>query len=104
MSSHQQMVEDFALACIRANKMMLDNVGISINEATLPTWAQLKADRDRLYGSRWLSRIWCQWIRPRLMPTRQRRYLAAYQISETAHRVAFMAAVLEQGEKMGYVE
>ena len=98
------MIVAFALAVQRENTMFLDNVGIRIDFASLPTWPRLRETRDRLFGRGLVGRFWCRKVRPRLMPNRQRQYRAEYEIADKAHRVEFMRAVLEKGKKEGYYD
>ncbi len=45
---------------------MLDNVGIYVNLSNLPSAQKFQAARRRKYGTHWLSRFWCQKLRPHL--------------------------------------
>ena len=81
----------------RQNKHLLDNFGITIKLSELPIWPIYKIDYANLYGSSWLSRLWCQHIRPRIMPARQARYEKRYKESRAVFLQQHMNAVLELG-------
>ena len=76
---------------------ILDNIGIKVNMRELPSFPLYEYASERLYGTHWLSRLWCRRLRPRLMPARQAE---AERIMDDARRhmqMDFISAVLETG-------
>lgn len=56
--------------------------------------------RRQYWGTWWPSRLWCQWVRPRLMPGRQAEIEAAWEYAEFLWRQDVFNAVLEAGKKV----
>jgi len=89
----------FCEAALRHNKLLIDNVGITINETELPSWELFKYCRQKVYGTHWLSRFWCRHIRPFVAPKKQMDLLIDFAAAELQWRTDFMNAILERGSK-----
>ena len=83
------------------SKSLLDNFGIRVPMAELPTWPIFLVCSGALYGSGWPSRFWCCILRPRLQPEQQQLFEQAYQEAARLHRQALLNRVLEAGEGLG---
>ena len=90
-------ISELGLSLYRQSTLMWDNLGIHINTADLPTAETHKAANRVYYGTHWLSRIYCQRLRPRLQPRKHAELKAAWQQAQHEHQQAFMLAVLEKG-------
>jgi hypothetical protein len=95
-----QFVEAFR----RQLAMMFDNLGIHVNMSKLPSAEKLRAARQELYGTHWLSRLYCRKIRPYLYPEKHRGLVRDVDTLEGLQRIEFLNEVLKQGKSAGYIE
>lgn len=75
---------------------IIDNIGIHVNVRGLPTFERYRAAASAYYGTDWLGRAWCKYIRPILAPRQHAKRLNEYHIQLYLHRQAFLIAVLSQ--------
>jgi len=84
----------------RESAMILDNLGITIEMATLPSWPLRNYLSGQLFGRNRLTWFWCVYIRPWLMPKRQAEIQEAFEIVGNHVRQELLAAVIEKGQSV----
>ena len=95
---------DLARAIERQSAVLLNNMGISVDMSKLPTAAGYQNACAAFYGVGWLGRFWAKHVRQRIAPEKHVRLYHELHAWEALHRQAFMAAVMEQADKMGFFE
>lgn len=80
---------------VPGEQRILDSLGLHIDISKLPTASEYKASCSRYYGTHWLSRIWCRWLRPVIMPTIHEMIKVNFEHAQLEHQQAFAHAILE---------
>ena len=101
LTRFEEFISDFALGLHRQSNLILDYVGIHIRMSSLSSWAAKEQAYADLYGTHWLSRLWCRHIRPQLKPGQQAAIEARYERLGQKVKQEFMLAVLEKGLEIG---
>ncbi len=73
----------------------LRDYGLTIRLSSVPTFPEYTAAKRRMYGSGWLSRLWCWHFRPMLFPKAQQREAEVFEAVQARHNVAIANAVLD---------
>jgi hypothetical protein len=94
----------FAEALLRESTPILDNVGICVQMSKLPSAERLRIARRRLYGTHWLSRLWCRKIRPWLCPIKHGILSTNVRALEERQRAEFLDEIFNQARVLGYIE
>ena len=94
------MNEQFAQAVHRQSAMLLDNIGIRVSFAELPSAAEYREAKRVWYGTNWLSRLWCRKLRPVLFPHRHNLARQHFEAMRLLTQQEMMVEVLRQGEEL----
>lgn len=79
---------------------MLDNLGIRVKIDSLPTYPYYQHEKQRKYGTNWLSRIWCGHLRPCLLPEKQQAIDSSWEEAQGHLRLDLLNEVLHLGAEM----
>jgi len=90
-------VSSLTLAVHRGSRVMLDNLGITISMRLLESWPAYALARKAMFGTHWLSRLWCRKLRPVLKPQRQAIIKAEFEKQQKIIQQEYLLAVLEAG-------
>lgn len=80
--------------------VLLDNLGMTFSMESLNSGSIMHYLRDQFYGTNWLSRRWCQKIRPKVAKRKHKRLEYLYETAMTIYRRDFLNAVMEKGKEM----
>ena len=64
---------------------MLDNIGITVSLADLPSYPGFSRCRDELFGTNFLNSVWRWWIRRYLFPSLHAKKETAYE--DARHKI-----------------
>lgn len=100
--------EQFAKALHRQSYLIFDNLGLHARVIDLPTYPVYRLCSDMMKGSGpsftlkgRLSRLWCNKLRPWLLPERQKLIEKAYKEIRLLQRQALLDHIIEQAEEAG---
>jgi len=92
-----EQVFDALVDGVKSTKRILDNIGITINMRTLPSWPERCKRQKLLYGSGFLSRLWCK-LRRYLEPKLYTQLVEDYETAKLKTQAELLNAVLEKGK------
>ena len=82
---------------VKSSHRLLDNLGITINMRTLPSWPERCRRQELLYGSSFFGRIWCK-LRRYLEPKLYAQLVEDYETVKLKTQAELLNAVLEKGK------
>ena len=91
------LADDFALAVHRQSAMLLDNIGIRVRFADLPSAASYREAKRAYYAGPWW---WHHYLRRWLRPGRHRQLRAEFDHWQHVTQQELMSEVLRQGEEL----
>ena len=77
---------------------MLDSLGITISMRTLPSWPLRVFVSEIMYGTNWLSRLWCIHLRPRLHPKKQTQIMEAHERAKEITCAELINRIIKDGQ------
>ena len=77
---------------------MLDNIGIRVNMAELPSSTTFAAAKQLKYGDNWKSRLWARKIRPVLFPKSQAYVDLLWDNVRRQRQRELLSAVITEGK------
>jgi len=75
---------------------LLDSIGIRIDVSSLPASPAHVLCRNALYGTGWLSTLWCRYIRPIVAKQRQVRAEQAYDSARLLLQQQFLNELIDR--------
>ena len=91
------MSEQFAQAIHRQSTMLLDNIGIRVSFAELPSAAEYREAKRAYYRGPWW---WRRWFRPWLRPEHHRRLTREIERWHRVTQQEMLTEVMRQGEEL----
>ena len=82
---------------VKSSHRLLDNLGTTIKMRELPSWNERCLRQADLYGTHFINRFWCKWIRPWFDPRRHELMTEAFEIAKLKTQAEMLNAVLEKG-------
>ncbi len=98
MMNFEQACEEVLRGVKKWNNAFLDNLGVTVNMRSLPSWPERCKRRRKLYGTHIISRFWCRKIRPYLNTKLHTQLVEDYETVKLKTQAELLNAVLEKGK------